>query len=85
MTSGVTYEFKIEARNQYDYSDFSDSITLLAAYIPEIPITVTTKIILDTVKVAWVLPSDNGSPITEFKIFVQDIGTDIFIQESTDC
>lgn len=47
LTSGTTYEFKVESRNEYDYSEFSDTLTLLAAYIPEIPNLVTTTILGD--------------------------------------
>jgi hypothetical protein len=64
LTSGTTYEFKVEAKNEYGYSTYSDTITLLAAYIPEIPTSVTTEIDGSQVKVLWSLPSDNGSPIT---------------------
>jgi hypothetical protein len=37
LTSGLTYEFKVEARNQVGYSGFSQIITLLCADIPSIP------------------------------------------------
>ena len=85
MTSGTTYEFKIEARNEYGYSAYSNTLTELAAYIPEIPVSVTTEMDGSQVKVLWTLPSANGSPITAYKIFVQEIDTGTFTQESTDC
>lgn len=37
LMAGQTYEFKVEARNQYDYSDFSDVLALLCATLPEVP------------------------------------------------
>jgi hypothetical protein len=42
LTSGTTYEFKVEARNEFGYSSFSSTLSLLAAYIPEIPGMVNT-------------------------------------------
>lgn len=45
LTPGTTYEFKVEARNQYDYSTYSDTLTLLAAYIPDVPTDLTTTLI----------------------------------------
>lgn len=71
LTSGTTYEFKVEALNEYGYSEYSETITLLAAYIPEIPTSVSTEIDGSQVKVSWMLPSDNGSPITAYKVFVK--------------
>jgi hypothetical protein len=70
LTSGTTYEFKVEARNEYGYSVFSTSLSLLAAYIPEVPTSVTTEIDGSQVKVLWTLPSDNGSPITAYKVYI---------------
>lgn len=60
-------------RNQYDYSVNSDSLTLLCAYIPEVPTSVTTEIDQSQVKVLWTLPSENGSPITAYKVYIQEI------------
>jgi hypothetical protein len=37
LTNGETYRFKVEARNDYGYSDFSDIISLLCAYVPDAP------------------------------------------------
>jgi hypothetical protein len=42
LTSGLTYEFKVESRNSYSYSAYSDSISMLCAFKPNAPVTVTT-------------------------------------------
>jgi hypothetical protein len=42
LTAGTIYEFKIEAKNSYGFSTYSSIITLLCAFIPEPPLTVTT-------------------------------------------
>ena len=44
LTSGETYQFKIEARNSYGYSEFSDILTLLCAFKPEAPEAPTTSV-----------------------------------------
>jgi hypothetical protein len=85
LTSGTTFEFKVEARNEYGYSAYSNTVTLLAAYIPEIPTSVTTEIDGSQVKVLWSLPSDNGSPITAYKVYIKEIGTETYTLENTDC
>lgn len=72
LTAGTIYEFKLEALNQYDYSVYSSTLPLLCAYIPEVPTTVLTEIEGATVKISWVLPSENGSPITEYKVYLRE-------------
>jgi hypothetical protein len=71
LTSGTTYEFKIEAKNEYGYSTYSSTLSLLAAHIPAVPTSVTTVIEGNTVKVSWSLSTTNGSPITAYKVYVK--------------
>lgn len=71
LTPGVTYEFKIESRNSYGFSTYSETLTLFCAFKPEAPETVTTTNENDLVKVSWSEPNVNGSPITQFKIYIQ--------------
>lgn len=42
LTFGTTYEFKVESRNSYSYSPYSDTITLLCAFKPDPPLVITT-------------------------------------------
>lgn len=42
MIPGLTYEFKVETRNSYGYSEYSSTLALLAAYIPDAPIDIET-------------------------------------------
>lgn len=46
-------------------------LTILSAYIPEAPVTVTTANENDYVIVDWSDPDFNGSPITSFSIFIR--------------
>lgn len=78
LTYGTIYEFKIEARNQYDFSEYSDTLTLLCAYIPAVPTTVATSMEGLQVKITWVLPTTNGSPIESYKVFIKEIDSENF-------
>lgn len=78
----------MEARNQYDYSEYSEVLSLLCAFIPEVPTSVITTIesaSSTTMKIEWTLPSDNGSPITAYRVFIKEIGTETFTEEIVDC
>ena len=37
LTKGVTYDFKVQARNAHGYSGFSETLGLLCAIRPGIP------------------------------------------------
>jgi hypothetical protein len=47
LTYGNTYKFKVEALNSYDYSEYSDIISILCAAGPEQPASPTSEIIND--------------------------------------
>lgn len=85
LNPGTIYEFKVQARNQYGLSEYSDTITLLCAFIPTIPTGVQTTLISEEVKVEWNLASDNGSPITSYSIYIKVHNSEIYELESTDC
>lgn len=83
LTFGTTYEFVIEARNEYGLSLPSTMLSLLCAFIPDAPLTVTTANIGPDVQVAWSAAVDNGSPITSFSIFIQQRDLTTFTQAPT--
>ena len=60
LTAGVTYEFKVEARTSYGYSQFSETVSLLCAFKPDPPLTVTSENIDANVRLSWSEPVTNG-------------------------
>ena len=42
ITGGLTYRFRVRARNKYGYGSFSDVISVVTALAPTAPSTVTT-------------------------------------------
>jgi hypothetical protein len=42
-TEGITYTFKVKARNEFGLSDFSATISILAAEVPAQPDVPTTS------------------------------------------
>jgi trimeric autotransporter adhesin len=61
LTAGNTYKFKVEARNSYGYSSYSEIATILCATNPSMPLTPTTTVVNDEVIVDWTAPSDQGT------------------------
>ena len=63
LTPGVTYSFKVASRNSVGYSDFSTTLAVLAAQLPDQPTTVATTAGSNEVIISWNV-NDRGSPIT---------------------
>ena len=70
ITQGITYKFKIVAKNAVGSSDESPIGLALAASTPEQPATLT-KLSGDTtsITVQWVSPDARGSPITNYDVY----------------
>lgn len=71
LIAGTTYEFTVEARNTYGYSDESAKLVLLCAFKPEAPYPAPiTRNYNDQVIINWSEPIPNGSPITSFRVYI---------------
>ena len=84
LTFGVTYEFKIESRNSYGFSAHSETITLLCAFKPDPPTTLSTTNTDEFVTISWNDPVANGSPITAYNIYIRQ-SDNVYSQESVEC
>jgi hypothetical protein len=85
LTFGVIYDFKVESRNSHGYSDLSDPVSLLCAFIPDPPLTVTTTNSNELVTIDWSEPVNNGSPITAYRIFIRESDEATFTEETVQC
>ena len=81
LTAGMTYKFKVEARNAFGYSDLSAAVTVLAAQEPATPSAPTTAVVGLYVRISWTAPSTNGSPITQYQILIRQ-SDDLTFSES---
>jgi hypothetical protein len=85
LNAGTTYEFKVEARNSFDFSSPSEVLSLKASWFPEPPTTVTTNNVDANVEISWSDPVSNGEPITAYRIYIQESGSATYIEETVDC
>ena len=68
LTTGLTYKFKVEARNSYGFSAYTSEVAILCAAEPSQPDAPVTQVVNDEVIVEWTAPSDNGTPITYYEL-----------------
>lgn len=76
LDRGISYTFKVQARNAYGTGLYSSEVTILAAQVPDAPEAPTTRISgpLEhgpNVVIEWNPESDGGSPITGYKVYIQ--------------
>ena len=60
--------FRVEARNLYGFSAYSDTVMILAAAVPVQPLPPTTTWNPDDVVITWVAPNDGGSPLNGYTV-----------------
>lgn len=71
LTKGQTYQFKVQARNIYGFSAMSNTVSILAAQIPEIPAAPTTTFDSGVVTISWTPPDNGGSEIILYSVTIQ--------------
>lgn len=53
LIAGTTYQFKVYSRNEEGYSLESNTVSILAAQIPDTPSAPTTTVNGDNVDITW--------------------------------
>jgi titin len=73
LVPGTYYDFKVKARTVVGYGEFSDSITELAAQIPDEPTdlaNIPEITLADRIGLTWVPPVfDGGSAVLDYRIW----------------
>ena len=77
IVSGETFNFRYKARNIFGWSDYSESVAIIASDVPSQPLNIVTanNEAATTVTITWTLPTDtggNGIPIDSYLVSVQD-------------
>jgi titin len=85
LTQGVTYKFKILARNGYGSSAYSSELAILAAQMPDKPNIPATSVDGQNVKVSWAAPNNAGSAILGYRVYIRQSDLSTFSLEMTSC
>jgi hypothetical protein len=87
LNAGTTYSFKVQARNEFGLSASSDPVSILAAQEPAQPEVPSTTFALDgtTVTIDWSAPSDMGSPILGYRVYIRKVDGLTYHQEHSYC
>ena len=84
LTYGVTYKFKVSARNAFGESELSEEFSLLCATKPLQPAAPTTARVNENLVVQWTEPNTQGTPIIGYKVYIR-AADQTYIHESANC
>lgn len=70
VVPGTYYELRVRAHNAHGWSEWSDNLTLKAAGLPETPITPTTAVNNQNIRVQWVDPDANEEAIDRYRVML---------------
>lgn len=84
FVGGTTNTFKIAAFNKYGVGSFTEDLVLVAGQEPDAVSAPTIEISQLYVIIAWVPSFNNYSPITGYRVLIQD-GTSAYTDATVDC
>ena len=85
LTQGLTYQFKVQARNDYGFSDYSEPMSALAAQVPAQPQPPSTSFADGQVTITWVAPDNGGSPIVAYTVVIQTSDGTTYLENTDYC
>lgn len=71
LTPGEIYKFKVQSRNDYDFSTYSTEIEVLCAFVPFAPNEPSSSVINENVLIEWTAPANNGSPLIGYRVLLR--------------
>lgn len=84
LTPGITYKFKLQARNSFGLSAYTGELELQIGFMPDKPYAPATTVLNDEVIVSWIAPNENGAIISSYRITLCQ-EDEVFMEETTYC
>jgi hypothetical protein len=70
FTPGITYTFRVRAKNSIGLGVYSFTIVVTPASIPSKMATAATTTVSTSVRIAWDLPNLNGGTIISYRVWI---------------
>ncbi len=69
LTAGITYKYKVRAKNIYGYGAYSTDASFIASDVPSVMAILTTSLVSSTkVRITWTAPAANFATIDQYDI-----------------
>lgn len=87
LTAGEAYRFRVRAQNAQGWGPYSSILSVLAASTPSqmAMLSVSDNADLPSVRITWVAPSENGSPITAYEVKILSSTPDTYYETLGEC
>lgn len=85
LVPGLTYQFKVRAKNVYGHGPFSDIAYLIPDSVPDTMNAVQTSLVYPAVRISFSEPYGNGQKITAYQIQIFSYTLGIFIEQTSIC
>jgi hypothetical protein len=70
LTDGATYQFSVVAENSIDASQYSDTVSIIAATVPETPAQPTVVTASSaSITIEWDEPGSGGTAIKNYHVY----------------
>lgn len=69
LTAGITYKYKVRAKNIYGYGTYSTDVSFIASDVPSVMAILSTSLVSSTkVRISWTAPVANFAAIDQYDI-----------------
>lgn len=85
LTGGVTYKFKVRAKNKYGYGPFTATVSVQTSQAPEQPAPPVLEVVGGYVKISWTEPTANFRPVLGYQVLIETSAAGTFIERKALC
>lgn len=87
LLAGETYRFRVRAQNAQGWGPYSTTLSVLAASAPSqmAMLSVTDNAGVPSVRITWVAPNENGSPISAYEILILSSTPGAYYESLSEC
>ena len=81
LTIGITYNFRVKARNSFGESGWSETMSALCAGPPLAPAAPTTTTSHTEIQIQWTKPDNQGAVIIGYKIYIRASDQNYYLED----
>jgi hypothetical protein len=85
LTGGVTYKFKVRAKNKYGEGPFTATVSVQTSQAPDKPAEPVLEVVGGYVKISWTEPTANFRPVLGYQVLIETSTANNFIESKALC
>jgi hypothetical protein len=85
LTGGVTYKFKVRAKNKYGVGPFTATVSVQTSQAPDKPAAPVLEVVGGYVKISWTEPTANFRPVLGYQVLIETSTVGTFVERKALC